>query len=193
VPIPTDTPPPTATPTQEKLVIGESDVDGDDGNDFLRGSSERNEGRVILLPGFEQSEVGDTVVFRDRIVFRVEVFDTRAGTHDGAGIQEVRFQIVSDEGEVVHERTERVAGYCVFGGGEPGCNVLSLSQQPSYWPESGLEIRSGGYQANIDIIPEDGDQTQWRWSFLIELPGAASEAPPGAAHTTRSTRAADLS
>lgn len=175
---------PTPTPTQEKLQIAESDVDGNDGNDFLTSSSPSNQGRVILLPGFDQSEVSDPMVFRDRLVFRVEVFDSRAGSVDGAGIQDVTFRIQVDDGsdQVVYERTERQPGYCVFGGGEPDCNVLRLGDG-SRWPDPyGGDIRSGDYVALIDIVPQQGEPTQWRWRFNIQAPG---QSPYPADNTAR--------
>ncbi len=195
VSIPTNTPPlPTATlipaPTEEKLAIAESDVDGNDGNDFLRGSSDSNQGRVVLFPGFAPSEVTRPMVFRDRIVFRVEVFDTRAGLVDGDGIQDVTFQIVADAGnrEVVYERQEKNPGYCVFGGGEPNCNVLIFSESGNRWPEPfGGEILNGQYLAIIDIVPVDGEPAQWRWRFNVEIPGQPDYASPAPDNTARIT------
>jgi hypothetical protein len=185
---PSDTPqPPTATPaptpTEEKLAIAQSLVDGNDGNDFLRSSSPDNQGRVVLLPGFDQSEVTKPVVFRDRMVFRVEVFDSRAGLVDGAGIQDVTFHIEVDDGsgQVVYERREQNPGYCVFGGGELDCNVLAL-ENGARWPDPyGGEIRSGEYLAKIDIVPKEGEPTQWRWRFNIEIPGQGTYAPDNTA------------
>jgi hypothetical protein len=173
---PTDTPLPTvapATATRVRVQIAESQVDGNDGIDFLRGSSNANQGRVILLPGFDQSEVTSPPVFRYRLVFRVEVFDTRVGMYDGAGIDHVDFHIEPDDGsgQIVYERTEQNAGYCVFGGGEPDCNVLTL-ESGSRWPDPfGGEILNGRYLARIDIVPENGEPTQWRWRFEIAIPG----------------------
>ena len=178
---PTATSPPTATPTTQViaatptppvLLLAESLVDGDDGNDFLRGSSPNNQGRVILLPGVEQADVSDPMVFRERMVFRVEVFDTRAGLVDGAGIRDVTFQIVDPHGEVVYQRTERTAGYCAFGGGEPDCNVLVFAEAGNRWPE-GPPITNGEHVAEIDIVPLEGEDTQWRWRFEIDIPGLA--------------------
>jgi hypothetical protein len=164
----------TPTATLIKLRISESRVDGDDGNDFLRGGSETNQGRVILLPGFEDSLVTAPMVFRDRIVFRVEVFDTRAGLSDGAGIQEVTFRIEPEDGsgQVVYEKLEQKPGYCVFGGGEPDCEVLTFAQSGYRWPgPGGGPIRNGPYLARIDIIAANGESTQWRWRFQIDIPG----------------------
>jgi hypothetical protein len=194
-PLPTDTPPPptdtpsAAPPTQEKLVIAQSLVDGDDGNEFLRSSSPDNEGRVILLPSFEQSQVTDPVVFSDQIVFQVQVFDTRAGSYDGAGIQHVTFRIEVNDGseQVVYERKEENAGYCAFGGGEPDCNVLVLQEGgDNRWPDPfGGEIISGEYLARIDIVPQDGEPTQWRWRFDIEVPGQTGGEPQPPDNTAR--------
>jgi hypothetical protein len=163
------------------LQIAESQVDGDDGNDFVLGSSSDNQGRVILLPGFEQSNVTDPVVFRDRIVFRVEVFDSRVGSYDGAGIEHVTFRIEPDDGsgQIVYEKRENHAGYCVFGGGEPDCWVLVFSENGNRWPAPfDTEIFNGQYLARIDIKPEDGEATQWRWRFVIENPVSQPYASP---------------
>ena len=171
-PTATDTPPPPS-PTRVRVQIAESQVDGDDGNDFVRGSSTANQGRVILLPGFEQSDVTEPMVFRDRLVFQVEVFDGRVGLYDGAGIEHVTFRIEPDDGsgQLVYEKKEQRAGYCVFGGGEPDCWVLVFSENGNRWPEPfGTEIFNGQYVARIDIIPEDGKATQWRWRFEIKNP-----------------------
>jgi hypothetical protein len=182
-PPPTNTPPPppTAAPTPTKLLIAESDVDGDDGNDFLRSSSNSNQGRVVLLPGFSQADVTDVPVFRDFINLRVEVFDTRAGLTDGAGIQSVTYRVVDDEGNgiVFWEKRENNAAYCLFGGDEPLCAPLVFTQTRR-WPDPfGAAIQNGRYVAEIDIAPQNGDATQWRWRFEIDSPylGGATPAP----------------
>jgi hypothetical protein len=191
-PTPTNAPPPppptpTPAPTVEKLAIAESDVDGNDGNDFLRGSSDSNQGRVVLLPGFKRADVSRPMIFRDRIVFRVEVFDTRVGLYDGAGIDHVTFHIIDQggNGEEVYSRQEQNAGYCVFGGGEPDCNVLVFAQSEHRWPDGGPQIENGPYQAQIDIVPQHGDGTQWRWNFEIDMSGQAGNAPAPQPNTAR--------
>jgi hypothetical protein len=108
------------------------------------------------------------------MVFRVEVFDTRVGLYDGAGIDNVTFRVISGGGggDVVYERTENNAAYCVFGGGEPDCNVLFFGEHGNRWPdEDNDEIYTDDYQATMDIVAENGESTQWRWGFRIELPG----------------------
>jgi hypothetical protein len=180
---PTLPPAPTQTPTEEKLLVAESDVDGDDGNDFLRSNSQSNQGRVVLLPGFAQSDVTDPMVFRERMVFRVEIFDTRAGLVDGDGVQDVTFRIEVDDGsgQVVYERKEQHPAFCVFGGGEPDCNVIPLGDG-SRWPgPHDGKIRNGDYLAKIDIVPADGEATQWRWRFSVEMPGQTDYVPANTA------------
>ena len=123
------------------------------------------------------------MVFRDRIVFQVEVFDTRTGLVDGAGIQNVTFRIEVDDDsrQVVYEKREQNPGYCVFGGGEPDCALLAL-EDGGRWPDPyGGEIRNGEYLARIDIVPMNGEPTQWRWRFNIEIPGQTTSLPENTA------------
>ena len=41
----------------------------------------------------------------------------------------------------------------------------------------GGEIRNGPYLAQIDIVPADGEPTQWRWAFEIDSPSLAGQPP----------------
>ena len=169
-PAPVQTTAPTPAPTPTRIRIAESDVDGNDGNDFLRSSSNSNQGRVVLLPGLGQAEVGDPPTFRDFINLRVEVFDTRAGLVDGAGIESVTFSITEENGngDAVYENRETSPAFCLFGGNEPTCQPLDLSATQS-WP-GGASITNGTYLATIDIVPQQGDSTAWRWRFAVEAP-----------------------
>ena len=66
-----------------------------------------------------------------------------SGSTDGAGIESVTFIIRDETGKKVHERTERNAGYCVFGGGEPDCTVWRFSEHGDKWPGgAGLTSRA---------------------------------------------------
>jgi hypothetical protein len=108
------------------------------------------------------------MVFRDRMVFQAEVFDTNVGTNDGAGIENVRFSIFDDRGQLVHFRQENNAGYCVFGGGEPNCAVLVFADTGFKWPE-GATLYPVAHQVDIEIHPQNGDPVNWVWSFEVEL------------------------
>ena len=184
-PAPAPTQAPTPAPTPTRIRIAESDVDGNDGNDFLRSSSNSNQGRVVLLPGLDQAEVGDPPTFRDFINLRVEVFDTRAGLVDGAGIESVTFRISEDDGngDVVYEKRETNPAYCLSGGDEPACAPLDL-RTTQKWP-SGADITNSTYLATIDIVPKQGDATVWRWRFVVESPYLSGYAPLGASNTAR--------
>lgn len=197
-PAPTNPPAPTATPTPVQVEVSPpatptpvriaiSPVDGDDGNDFLRGSSDGNNGRNILLPGFNQADVEDTPTFRDFINLRVEVFDTRAGLYDGAGIEKVNFRIVADDGlgDVVWEKEELNPAFCVFGGDEPGCTAIDL-RSGAQWPNPFAgQINNNVYLAQIDITPSQGEPTQWRWRFFIDSPNLAAAPAPNTARIDR--------
>ena len=142
-------------------------VDGSDGNKDLGNDRGVNQGRNLLLPGFASYEVAAPMVFRDKIVFRAEVFDRQVGQTDGAGIDSVTFTIRDETGDTVHERTERNPGYCVFGGGEPDCTVWRFSEHGNKWP-GGAQLQPGVHDAQIVITPKNGDPVTWFWSFRIE-------------------------
>ncbi len=141
--LPTQTP--TTRPNPVAIVVLPVDGSGDDNPNIRNGRNVKN-GRNIILPGFAQNEVSSPMIFRDRIVFRVEAFDSKVGNTDGAGIQNVKFVITGPNGEV-HNRTENNAGYCVFGGGEPDCDVWVFSPRGNKWP-SGKTIENGPHSAD---------------------------------------------
>ena len=180
VPPPTPTPAPTARlarPTEIPIVpiatataapqVAVIPVDGSDGNKTLGNNRGVNSGRNLLLPGFAPYEVADPMAFGDRIVFQAEVFDRAVGHTDGAGIDSVTFTIGDETGKKVHERTERNAGYCVFGGGEPDCTVWRFSEHGNKWP-SGADLHPGLHDAQIVIKPKNGEAVTWFWSFRVE-------------------------
>jgi hypothetical protein len=173
---PTPTPPSTPTsppaPTPTPLIFAVVPVDGTDDNDFLQG-------RRVILPGFSPQQVTIPPVFRDQVAFAIEAYDIRFGTHDGAGIEQVEITITydSDDGDSVevHRRVEQQAGFCAFGGGEPACTVWVFAEHDNRWP-SGQPIFNGSYSVDFDITPQEGEITQWRWSF--EIDGLDTGTPP---------------
>jgi hypothetical protein len=133
----------------------------------------------VILPGVSQDQMTDPMVFREKLVFRVEAYDPAVGTTDGAGIDNIKITIDrEDDGETVHERTENQAGYCVFGGGEPDCNVFVFANNYDRWPESNEPIFDGPYRAFFLITTKAGITEQWNWGFQIE--GVASRSPESA-------------
>jgi len=170
--LPLAVPPPTPTavpqPTPELLAF--VPVDGGGGEVAnLRNDNPFKEGRNITLPGIAQSEVAEPMVFHDQIVFQVEVWDKSVGTADGEGIRHVEF-VIRDGGQVVHERTENNAGYCVFGGGEPDCTVWVFSEHGNKWP-SGYPVREGvRYDVSVTIVADSGETADWMWGFQVDLP-----------------------
>jgi hypothetical protein len=173
LPAPTDTPPPE--PTATPIFVAVLPVDGSDGNQNLGNNNPVKDGRNITLPGFSQAEVSDPMVFRDRMVFQVEVFDAAYGEQDGDGIEHVTFRITDPNDKLVHERRENQAGYCVFGGGEPDCNVWMFADEGYRWP-GGDPIVNGTYSVEAVISPQNGEGVSWFWSFQVELPGQSPAA-----------------
>ena len=163
--VPTATPPPPPQPTRVQVAV--VPVDGSDGNRNLGNRRNVNEGRNVLLPGFAASQVSRPMTFWDKIVFQVEVFDSNIGQKDGAGIESVTFAVTDESGAKVHERTEKTPGYCVFGGGEPDCEIWRFSEHGYTWP-GGAEVRPGVHDVQIFIKPKNGAAVTWFWSFRIE-------------------------
>lgn len=161
--------PPTKVPSPQptRVLVAVLPVDGSDGNKDIGNSRDVNEGRNILLPGLAQYEVSQPMVFRDRIVFQVEVFDGTAGHDDGAGIESVTFSITDETGQEVHRRVEKTPGYCVFGGGEPTCTVWRFSEHGGKWP-GGAPVHPGVHDAQIVIQPKSVEPVTWFWSFRVE-------------------------
>ena len=169
VPPPTNTPPPPE-PTATPILIAVLPVDGGGGErPNLRNGHPVKEGRNVALPGFSQAQVTNPMVFRDRAVFQVEVFDSDVGTRDGDGIKNVTFTVTDGSGKQVHERKENNAGYCMFGGGEPECDVWVFADHDYKWPD-GEPIVDGTYNVNARINPENGNDVNWGWTFVVELP-----------------------
>jgi hypothetical protein len=168
---PTDTPP---APTPTPILIAVLPVDGGGGDvPNIRNNNPVMDGRNLTFPGYSQSELSEPMVYRDRMVFQAEVFDANVGMNDGDGIDNVQFTIEDDRGQQVHFRQENTPGYCVFGGGEPDCNVLVFVDTGFKWPD-GETIFPGQYSVSIDINPQYGDPVTWFWSFAVELPHDAA-------------------
>jgi len=162
--MPAPSPPPRPTPTALQVVV--LPVDGSDGNRALHNGRNVMEGRNVLLPGFSQSAVKNPMIFKDSVVFQVEVFDDTVGKRDGDGIASVTFTISDESGKVVHTRTESAAPYCVFGG-DVTCTVWQFYKQGYRWPD-GAPLRPGVHDAQILIKPKKGAAITWFWSFRIE-------------------------
>lgn len=174
-PTPTNTPTliPTPSPTPEQFVIFEPPGGGND-----------NIGGYVVFPGYTQGQLDfNNLVFHNKLVFQVVAFDKNKGHTDGAGIDSVQFEILGDPG-TVHERTERTPGYCVFGGGEPTCNVWNFAEHNYRWPEPHQDqvITNGLYSAQITINPKNGDSANWNFDFRIE--GALEQDQPQSSNLT---------
>ena len=159
-PLPTNTPLPTLPPipTPPELVV----LPPDGGK-----SASGLEGQIVIPVAVEVTS--DLVaIFSEQLAFNVEVYDPSEGTRDGDGIREVEIIIRDEDGDRVHERTERNAAYCVFGGGEPDCNVWDIEDRYFKWP-AGNDMVSGKYEVEIIFTRDDGSEADWRWSFLLKL------------------------
>ncbi len=96
------------------------------------------------------------------------------GKKDGDGIKHVTFTISDNNGKV-YQHTENTAAYCVFGGGEPNCNLWMEVNGQYFWEKGGKQVKDGTYNVNIEVEPNSakGDSNQfgsWNFTVTIKLP-----------------------
>lgn len=115
--------------------------------------------RLNLPPdSFEDIFVSIVEPFTDRIenelVFEADV----SGAGTGSGVERVEMQIVQYDGKIVHERTERTARYCGFGGGENNqpCPPYGFAANGSKW-SSGAPIYPTQYVLRAIVYLNDGN------------------------------------
>jgi len=168
-PVPTITRTPAPTPTRlPPLALVK--VFGNDSEDTAippRISNDRpvNNGRNVFLPGVQTVADADNVVFRDRVVFQVEVFDRNEGRRDGDGISTVTFRITDPIGNI-YEQREQAHPYCVFGGANR-CDVWTFSEHGNKWP-NGNPLTPGQHSVEIVIRPKYSQPVTWFWGFEIQ-------------------------
>ena len=161
-PRPTETPTPIPlTPTPTQVVAG---LPPDVRNDVPGGACERTDhikSRIEVNPNF---------------LYRVYARDDRAGSNDGDGIDFVRFTISDNFGQL-YQREERVAGYCIFQGGEPTCRLWPFNEQGQYtWGNGGPVVSPGTYQVFIEVVSDEPDPSNnsnscnWNFDMTVTLP-----------------------
>ncbi|MCS6828963.1 MAG: SH3 domain-containing protein [Caldilinea sp.] len=155
----TPTPRPTATPTAPPPTLPPVVV--------LPGPAPDDASwRGALVTNFNLVNLSDGVaVFRDRIFFRAEI----ERTPNNQRIERVDFRILDALDEEIYRRTERVYGYCAFGGGEPTCNVLEI-RRGARWPDTERALCNGDFTVVATIVLDNGDTATWRSPFRIEHP-----------------------
>lgn len=129
-------------------------------------SLERTQDRPPLVVRIVQPPEGAAVA--TELVFRVAAYDPSVGDSDGDGIERVEMQIFDAHGQMVHQRTERTAGYCAFGGGEPECNIFDFAASGHRWP-GGMEITSGTYTLRAIVYAQDGRTATVERQVSIDL------------------------
>jgi hypothetical protein len=110
--------------------------------------------------------------FNSTYLLRFKVYDETTGTTgDGDGIGEVTFEVIDPNGEVVLQRTERTAAFCIFGGGEPNCNSWIIEDSFYKWQTGGPAAISGDYRVNVLVQSVDGLLFgNWRMTVNMQFP-----------------------
>ncbi len=170
---PTSTPIPSPTaipPTPTPVVVAQLPIDVGRPS----GADDADPGQVP--PG----RVDWSLEESDDFLFRFYVNDLTAGNHDGDGIDWVLIVIRDQNGNIVDQRQENNAGYCIFGGGEPTCNPWTFEDGVYKWRSTGLPVVDGTYQLTVYVKPESDDlggdfftmndgTDVWAW-FLDDFP-----------------------
>ncbi|MBK8049736.1 MAG: hypothetical protein IPK16_23095 [Anaerolineales bacterium] len=89
------------------------------------------------------------------LAFRVAAYDPSAGSSDGAGIDFVLMWVYGPDGQLVREHREGTAGYCVFQGGEPDCNLWDFAANGYIWPD-GANFTPGPHRLVAEVHADDG-------------------------------------
>lgn len=116
-----------------------------------------------------QARIIYTQQARGRLYIQVEAFDPKVGRRDGDGIDRVEFEIFNPNGQRVHQRTERTAKFCAFGGGEPNCTVWVFSERNNRWPDGRTPIVNGKHVVEVRVIGKNGDSQQGQYEIDIRL------------------------
>lgn len=108
-----------------------------------------------------------------RFLLRVDaqLFNPPPGeSGNGAGIDRVEF-LVNETG---FTHTERVAGYCIFQGGEPDCRDWPRDASGRFtWGEGGPPVVDGDYRITTTIYPKPetaANQCHWNTLLTIDVP-----------------------
>jgi hypothetical protein len=102
-------------------------------------------------------------------------FFAAEGDVDGAGIDHVEFFIADADGFPVYEHRENIAGYCIFAGGEPNCNLWPTNESGQFtWGQGGPVVVSGDYQFNINVFSKAPEADPdfggiWNWNFTMPV------------------------
>jgi hypothetical protein len=148
----TNTPPPTATPQQvANLPPDLRNVSG--GADCI-----------------DNTEIDSDFQTDSRFLLRVyaQLFDPPEGeSGDGAGIDRVEFSVR----DTPYTHPERIAGYCIFQGGEPTCRDWprnSLGQLT--WGPGGPVVVDGNYTIDVTVFPrEETFVSQCSWVITLDI------------------------
>lgn len=112
----------------------------------------------------------ESPVVDPRFLLRVDarLFSPPPGeSGNGAGIDRVEFVV----NEVGFTHTERVAGYCIFQGGEPDCHDWPRDASGRLtWGEGGPPVVDGDYRITATIYPKpETAATQCHWNVLLTI------------------------
>ena len=126
---------------------------------------------TVPLGSRSQGMVGELLITEETFL-QLEVYDTRVGDFDGAGIERVTFEVFGPDG-FYYFREERTSPYCVFNG-SGRCDPWRLDGDRLLWPD-GTPLVAGEYSAQVVAVTttpdaEGDNDGNWNFDVTIELP-----------------------
>ncbi len=120
---------------------------------------------------------GPVPLFNKRMVFQLVIGNDGKGT-DGAGVGSVEFVITEqDSGNVVYQRLERQAPYCLWSNNEAYCDqIWDFAKTNFFWPQANQSPLTAGpfplqtaleYIVTMDVTDTAGN-TVGQWEFSLE-------------------------
>ena len=160
--------PPTAVPTTKPDATDPPPVANplDPIGIVIRGPGERGDLAGDIYTA-EYAGAENQPIFRNRFFVELYVYDPKVGDTTGDGIDRVEFEVFQN-GNSVYKRTERTERFCVFGGGEPDCDVIRLGRGLN-WPGTDNPMEADQYTMNIRAVPDDSNRREANWTYDFEL------------------------
>ncbi len=108
------------------------------------------------------------VVFSDEAWIQFKILQNGQELGQEAGVENVTFEVLDQNGNGVYNITEQAKDYCIFGGNGP-CNPWVVENYGYRWQAGGSAVQPGVYLVNIQANV-NGTLLTWHANFTVSLP-----------------------
>jgi uncharacterized protein YraI len=129
----------------------------------------------VAVPGFSSDELdGNDLVFQDQLVFRIDAYNKKVSTINGAGIDQVHIRVSKTGGGFAYETNEGRAPYCFAPSDSYSCQPWVFADHNYQWP-NGETIEDGEHRVTVLVDAKDGSRSSGWFTFRIERPIASQQ------------------